>query len=74
MRYDEYVVYIKRNEEIYVTRSLAAQLTFVGAILAFDLIQPYQIEELNKTSIKKVNIVQLELHTKFYDLMIICTS
>ena len=24
MRYDEYVVYIKRNEEIYVTKSLAA--------------------------------------------------
>ena len=38
MRYDEYVAYIKRYESIYVSRSLAAQLIFVGAILAFDLI------------------------------------
>ena len=57
MRYDEYVAYIKRYESIYVSRSLAAQLIFVGAILAFDLIQPYQIEEL-------------KIHVSYYALLV----
>ena len=45
LRYDEYIQYVNKYTDVYKRRALIWQICSIGSILAFDFIQPWEIEE-----------------------------